>query len=711
MEKVRSMSAPKQLIFLLRVTAAAAIIASLFSGVAAKADTGYSTYTYSNTGEIVFSPDLYSAETVISGGELGIGTLSSPADLAADDSGCLYIADTSNNRIVVYDTETASARSISDFMMPDGSVTALKEPQGICGDGNGHIFICDTGNNRVLCTDTDGKVFMEILKPDSRYFTDGIEFIPKRIAVDSAGNIYVSAIGAYQGLSLFSPEGEFLGFYGAEEVEATADVLKDYVWKQFMTEEQRNIMASYVPPEACNIYSSSRDFILTIANSYYIPNTTEKSEMDSIRLLNPKGVNTISIDTASNPGKVIAADAKYLNFVAGCVDSEGFITLLDNSKNKIFQFDSEMNLLGVFGGSGSEAGSFITPSDIDTFDGKLYVLDSGNGTVTVYEETDYGVLIHNALVVYNTAAQTEAIDLWRQVLNYNSNYDLAYVGIGRALMNSGDAEEAMSYFELGHDSALYNEAFSIYRTEVIRTYGIFAVVAVLVFAAAAILLKRRRAALSLPQNRVTVSLSALAQSVRHPFLGFERMRYKKTLSFGLSLVCLALFMFLNLFRIQFTGKQFDMLNINEINLLWEMFGSLLILLIWTVSNWCFSVLIEGKATFREIWITSSYCLLPYTVACYIKVILSNFIVRQEEFFASCIVIVGIIWSLTMLIAAFSYFHEFEGMQIFKAMLLTLLGMAIITILIFVVYMLVQQLVSTILVVFNELLFGIRTNWR
>ena len=65
----------------------------------------------------------------------------------------------------------------------------------------------------------------------------------------------------------------------------------------------------------------------------------------------------------------------------------------------------------------------------------------------------------------------------------------------------------------------------------------------------------------------------------------------------------------------------------------------------------------------------------------------------------------------MLIAAFSYFHEFEGMQIFKAMLLTLLGMAIIAILIFVVYMLVQQLVSTILVVFNELLFGIRTNWR
>lgn len=676
----------------------------------ASAQGNFNTYTYSNTGDIVFSPDLYDVENVISGSDMGVGSLDVPADMCVDGGGRLYIADTGNNSIVIYDTALKKARRLSEFKMPDGSISSLNEPQGIYSR-DGLVYICDTGNNRLLCSDISGNVKMEVLKPDSSYFTDGIEFIPKRLTVDSAGNIYVSAIGAYQGLSLFSPEGEFIGFYGAEEVEATADVLKDYVWKQFMTEEQRDIMASYVPPEACNIYSNSRDFILTIANSYYIPNTSEKSEMDSIRLLNPKGVNTITLDASKYPGSAIAADAKYLNFVAGCVDADGFVMLLDNSANKIFQFDSEMNLLGVFGGNGTENGRFITPADIDILNDRLYVLDAGNGTVTEYNQTEYGALIHNALVVYNTSEQTEAIDLWHDVLKYNANYDLAYVGIGRALLNSGNAKEAMRYFELGHDSGLYNEAFSVRRTEVLRRYGVIVAAVILVMAAAVSVLKRKRVLRPLPQDGKLGYVSALGYAVRHPFAGFERLRSGKKLSLILSFVCTALFMFLNLFKIQFTGKQFNMVNINEINLLWEMLGSLLILLIWTVSNWCFSVLIEGKATFKEIFITSSYCLIPYTVACYIRVILSNFLVRQEDFFSLCIVIVGTLWSITMLIAAFSYFHEFEGMQIFKAIFLTLLGMAIIAILIFVVYMLIQQLVSTVLVVFNEFLFGVRTNWR
>lgn len=462
----------KKLLSSVRIIVITISAIALISGIPVSAK-NYSTYTYSNTGDISYSPDIYSVVSIIKGSDIGVGAMLSPSDMAVDSSGTIYVADTGNDRIVIIGKE--STKSLSEFRFSDGSVTNLTEPQGVCVDKNGRIYICDTDNNRILCTDRTGNILMEITKPDSQYFTEGIEFIPKRIAVDSAANIYVSSVGAYQGLSLFSSQGEFSGFYGAEEVETTAEVLKDYVWKQFMTEEQKDTMASYIPPEACNVYINNRDFVLTIANSYYVPNTSEKSEMDSIRLLNPKGVNTLNLKTESFPGRAIAEDAKYLNFVAGCIDANGFLTLVDNAQNKIFRFDSAMNLIGIFGGRGNNAGTFITPVDVDTFGNSLYILDSANGTVTVYGETEYGTLIHEALVIYNTAEQTKAVGLWEEVLTYNSNYDLAYIGIGRALLNSGNAKEAMKYFELGHDSELYNDAFGVYRTEVVRTYGALAI--------------------------------------------------------------------------------------------------------------------------------------------------------------------------------------------------------------------------------------------
>ena len=61
----------------------------------------------------------------------------------------------------------------------------------------------------------------------------------------------------------------------------------------------------------------------------------------------------------------------------------------------------------------------------------------------------------------------------------------------------------------------------------------------------------------------------------------------------------------------------------------------------------------------------------------------------------------------MIIQAFVYFHEFEGGVIVKALLLTVVGMAVIAILAFLVYMLAQQLISTVIIIVNEIQFSIR----
>ena len=79
-------------------------------------------------------------------------------------------------------------------------------------------------------------------------------------------------------------------------------------------------------------------------------------------------------------------------------------------------------------------------------------------------------------------------------------------------------------------------------------------------------------------------------------------------------------------------------------------------------------------------------------------------------FLFCLVLAGFSWSLVMMIQAFVYFHEFEGGEIVKSFVLTILGMAVIAILAFLVYMLMQQLVSTAIIIINEIQFSIRMGW-
>ena len=667
------------------------------------------TYTYSNTGDITFSPDLYDVENVFFGDEMGIGNLNSPDDIEVDKNGNIYIADTQNNRIVFINRIENKATVLKNFIMPDGSITQLKKPEGICIDKKGCLYICDTENNRILLTNLSGKVERVILKPESAYFTDTIEFIPTKIAVDSVGNLYVSATGVYQGLTMFSDTGDFIGFYGAEEVAATADVIADYIWKQFITEEQRKEMANYVPNEVCNIFISDEDFVFTVTNSHYIPGTMEKTEMDTIRLLNPKGVNILNLDATNYPGKAIVEDAKFLNFVSGFVDENGFVTIIDNSKGRIFQFDSSMNLMAIFGAIGSSDGMFGRPVDINGFKDELYVLDGQKGCVTVFKRNEYGSLIYDALQTYNTAAQTEAIGPWRKVLERNANYDLAYVGIGRALLNSGDVKEAMQYFKTGHDSKLYNEAFQIYRVELVRSIIGYAVIGLAVIIIAVIFVMKKFKKTALAEVEVS-KFGRFINAIKSPASGFERLHTKKALSMPIALGCLAFFAAINFFEIQFTGKQFSMVNINEINLFWRIFSYILIVCVWTLANWCICVLIEGKATLREIFIFSCYSLVPYTVANYIKIFLTNFLIREENMFLFCLILAGFLWSLVMMIQAFVYFHEFEAGDIIKSFVLTIIGMAIIAILIFVVYMLMQQLISTLIIIVNEIQFNIRMGW-
>ncbi len=83
-----------------------------------------------------------------------------PRDIAGDNEGNLFIADTGNNRIVrlKYD---------NDELLYIGEISGLandpfSKPEGVCV-GNGKVYIADTGNDRIVITDYNGQNGIELI--------------------------------------------------------------------------------------------------------------------------------------------------------------------------------------------------------------------------------------------------------------------------------------------------------------------------------------------------------------------------------------------------------------------------------------------------------------------------------------------------------------------------------------------------------------------
>ena len=86
----------------------------------------------------------------------------------------------------------------------------------------------------------------------------------------------------------------------------------------------------------------------------------------------------------------------------------------------------------------------------------------------MFTTTEYGDLIYKASDQYLTGDYDGSADTWREVLRLNANYNLAYVGIGRALMRQEHFEEAMGYFKMAMDRENYGRAYRYYRKELVE---------------------------------------------------------------------------------------------------------------------------------------------------------------------------------------------------------------------------------------------------
>ena len=454
----------KQLKFILCLV----LLACLAFGNAFAADSlPYDCYNYDHWNNILYTPAPYVPDGLVSGATLRfegapVGAFRNPQDLCVSPDGDVYIADTGNNRIVVLAQDMKTVRRIITGFEAEGAAQTFSAPSGVAISEKHRLYIADSLNRRIVVLEPDGTFVKYVKNPQSEVLDEGYVFTPLRVSVDYADRVYVIAQNMFQGIMVFSEEGVFTGFFGTISVKIS---LWEKFWRKLATKEERGKQQLFIPTEFTGIDVDDEGFV-------YASNK-DTDGLQAVRRLNPKGEDVIRRGPHANLGgdRVFGSVGNYAGpsqIVDVVYRGHGTYSLLDSRRGRIFTYDHEGNLLYIFGGIGSQAGTFLTPTAIEQLGSRLLVLDSQQGNLTVFAQTEYGSLINRAVALRFDGDETQAVPLWQEVLRLDEINELANTGIGKAYLSAGDNENAMLYLRRGMNREYYSVAFKRWRNERLR---------------------------------------------------------------------------------------------------------------------------------------------------------------------------------------------------------------------------------------------------
>jgi sugar lactone lactonase YvrE len=156
---------------------------------------------------LVFNKD-HKAEDVITDGMVD------PGALAIDTQNrLLYVADVELDQILVYDADTLKLLRKMGKAGHKHELTSpgdFSKPSGVAVDAEGNLYVADTWNNRVEIFDADGNFVSTFGKAG-----DGPGYFarPKGVAIDGDGHIWV-ADGMQDRVQVFNEEGQLLISFG-----------------------------------------------------------------------------------------------------------------------------------------------------------------------------------------------------------------------------------------------------------------------------------------------------------------------------------------------------------------------------------------------------------------------------------------------------------------------------------------------------------------
>lgn len=663
------------------------------------------TYVYWNSKSFAYSSrSVYNYKKVLTSKEIGFD-YTSLTDVVTDEKNNLYFLDSEASTVFILDK---NYNYISSFTAPSEDLD-FTGAQGM-EYKNGKIYICDTSNARVLVFDVSGNLLSTMTLPESNLIPDDFLYNPIKIGVDSSGYVYVLSEGSYYGAILYSPDGEFIGFYGSNTVETGIMTALETIWEKLtMTNEKRANSERKLPYQFADLFVDKNDFVYTATGR----TTNEKIEKGQIKRLNPGGTNVLKSNDVVFSDRVKSkvrfrtagwtVDANVCIIIA---DSQGYMYCVDREASKIFIFDSDCNYISVLGGGNGDVDqvtAFKKISAIALNGDELIVLDEKKNNIVVMDKTEYGKNVFAAQYSVLNGDYSEALPIWKKVIATDKNNQLAYSGLAKGYLADKDYEKALEYAKEGKDYDTFDQTKTYIRNSYLKKNFNILAVCVLSFVglviAVVIILKKKNICLRLPAS-VTNALSVLSS----PVDTFRSVKEKNTGSVAVATVLMLLCYLSAAFKNELSGFQFIGDSSGTYNSALTLLKTIGAVLLFTVSNWAVATLMQGRGTLKEIYIVTCYSLLPLIISNLVYTVLSNCLSLNEGAFLSIINVILIIYAAFIFVLGLITVHDVSFGRFFGITLLSVFGILVVIFIGVIVFMLAQQLFAFVMTVVNELIY-------
>ena len=687
------------------------------SAAAAATDTYTHVDVSGNQTELRLSREAYNAVKHITASSVGLQEkLEGMTDIYCSGDGTVFILCGEKSRLVLLNPDYTLK---SEITVTDNTGAALDftGAQGVYCDDQNHIYIADTTNARILVTDIDGLLISIIKKPQSDIIPNDFTYQPVHVAKDSKGYTYILSLGCYYGSLLYDPSGEFMGFYGSNTVATSALDTLSYLWDKVTSNDTKKAASLKTLPYSFVDFDFDPDGYMVTCTS----NTkTDQNGKGQISKISPNGSNILYKQNLKN-GSVSSSAVNFLenklvlqedntgtyraqNIVSISVDEAGYIFALDKTNGYIYVYDSECNLMNVFGGgmeSGQQLGVFQNPISLTLHGSSVLVADYQDCSVTVFDITEYGSLLFNAQSLYSKGDYDESKTQWEQVLSLDRGNQLAYRGLAMVFYNEGDYKTALEYADSALDYTVYDLAWQAIISDFMSTHFIWILCFVLLVIAGIVfsVVHTRKHKIKVIRNKKVRTLLA---TTFHPFRSFEDIKYYNGGSVLYAVILTALLYLVFVLKETAFGFLYTETSVHNYNAVYTVGKTVGLVLLWSVFNWLVCSMFSGKGTLKEVFIGTTYSLLPLIIFTVLRVILTNFLPLSG---AGLINGLGTaVWLFTFFILCISMMiiHEYDFFKFLLTSIVTIIFMIFGVFVLFMCALLLKQCGSFVYSIYKEI---------
>jgi len=641
----------------------------------------YWSFMVDRDGHLRNSPGLYEPSHIIDVDAAGVNDMF----IAPDDT--IYIAVSGNTtEIIVLDGNENERTRVGSGI--------LKSAAGVFADTDGLIYVADSTQAVVYVFNPDGTVVRTIAKPTSPLFGTNTPFKPMKLVVDRQKNLYILSEGTTNGIIQMNEEGAFLGYFGVNLADMT---IFRKLQKMLFSEQMMSNFIKNVPPSMSNIAIDAEGLVYAV---------TKGDTKEPIKKINVAGANlfedvlyNIYGNGQSGAPESVATDAYGNVFVL--TGYRGHIFILDSLGNivGIFGAKSEIN---------AELGITSNPVAIgvDSVE-NIYVADKSLGQIIVYTPTPLMQTLYSALAYYKEGQYTESERLWSEVLMRNSSFALANNAIGLARLKHEDYAASLDYFLLANNRGGYSNAFWEVRQKFVMDNVSYVIVAVVILSVLKGIWnqvrKRTKALDGWYAAKARIGGTAFMQEaktvtnvLRYPIDTFYDIRYYNTVKLPSALLLLAVAAGLLVAADYFTGFVFntvDTSGTSGYNPIRNLMTYVVVLVLFVGSNYLIASINDGRGKLMQVFRATMLCLMPLAALYLPLIAVSNVLTLQEAFIFQLFQYVIFAWCGLLVFIMVMQVHDYEFGEALRSLLLTIFTMAIIFVIVMVIYMLAKEAVG------------------